>query len=78
MRRELLHLFKPEMPRTPVPYYFVSAMNVKERECKAKEKEPTATSEGSGWLCENERTKRKGKWRAVWFVVVDSTLPAMQ
>ena len=38
MRRELLRLFKPEMPRTPVPCYFVSAMNVKGRECKAKEK----------------------------------------
>ena len=38
MRRELLHLFKPEMPRTPVPCYFVSPMNVKGRECKAKEK----------------------------------------
>ena len=29
MRGELLRLFKPEMPRTPVPCYFVSAMNVK-------------------------------------------------
>ena len=38
MRRELLCLFKPEMPRTPVPYYFVSSMNVKGREYKAKEK----------------------------------------
>ena len=38
MRRELLRLFKLEMPRTPVPCYFASAMNVKGRECKAKEK----------------------------------------
>ena len=29
MRGELLRLFKPEMPRTPVPCYCVSAMNVK-------------------------------------------------
>ena len=29
MRGELLRLFKPEMPRTPVPCYFVSAMNIK-------------------------------------------------
>ena len=29
MRGELLRLFKPEKPRTPVPCYFVSAMNVK-------------------------------------------------
>ena len=29
MRRELLRLFKPEMPHTPVPCYFVTAMNVK-------------------------------------------------
>ena len=29
MRGELVRLFKPEMPRTPVPCYFVSAMNVK-------------------------------------------------
>ena len=29
MRGELLRLFKPEMPRTPVPCYYVSAMNVK-------------------------------------------------
>ena len=36
MSRELLRLFKPEMPRTPMPCYFVSAMNVKWRECKAK------------------------------------------
>ena len=60
MRRELLRLFKPKMPRTPVPCYFVSAMSVKGRECKAKEKESTATGEGSGWLCENERTKERG------------------
>ena len=29
MRGEILRLFKPEMPRTPVPCYYVSAMNVK-------------------------------------------------
>ena len=29
MRGELLRLFKPEWPHTPVPCYFVSAMNVK-------------------------------------------------
>ena len=29
MRGELLRLVKPEMPRTPVPCYCVSAMNVK-------------------------------------------------
>ena len=72
MRKELLRLVKPEMPHTPVPCYFVSAMNAKGRKCKAKEKEPSATSEGSGWLCANERTKRNGEWREDWFALVDS------
>ena len=42
MRRELLRLFKPEMPCTPLPCYCVSTMNVKGRECKAKEKRPNS------------------------------------
>ena len=29
MRKELLRLFKPEMPRTPVPCFYVSPTNVK-------------------------------------------------
>ena len=35
-------------------------------------KNQTASSEGSGWLCENERTRRKGEWREGWFAVVES------
>ena len=46
---------------SPMPCYFVSAMNFKWRRCKAKEKKnQIATSEGSGWLCENVRTKKWG------------------
>ena len=30
------------------------------------------TSEGSGWLCENERTRRERGWRECWFAVVDN------
>ena len=55
----------------PVPCYFASAMNVKWRECKAKEKEPIVTSEGSGCLCKNERTRKRGSGGG-WFAVVVS------
>ena len=55
----------------PCALLFCYAINVKWRECKAKEKRTNTNQWRSGWLCENERTK-KGEWREGWFAVVDS------
>ena len=50
---------------------FCNERQVKRMQSRGK-KEQTASSEGSGWLCENERTRRKGEWREGWFAVVES------